>query len=60
MSKLFLWLILLIVVAAFFPFLAIWSLNTLFGLSIPFTLDTWAATILLSMFLRGDGVKFNK
>lgn len=60
MSKLFLWLILLIAVAVLFPFLTIWSLNTLFGLAIPFSIDTWAAVILLGMFLKGDGVKFNK
>lgn len=31
------------------PFLAIWSLNTLFPvLAIPYTLETWAAALILS------------
>ncbi|MCX8482007.1 MAG: hypothetical protein ORN50_00385 [Crocinitomicaceae bacterium] len=60
MSKVLLWLVLLVAVAVLFPFLTIWSLNTLFGLAIPFTIDTWAAVILLGMFLKGDGVKINK
>lgn len=57
MSKLILWLVLLVAVAVLFPFLTIWSLNTLFGLSIPFSIDTWAAVILLGMFLKGDGIR---
>lgn len=56
MSKLILWLVILVAVATLFPFLTIWSLNTLFGLTIPFTIDTWAAVILLGMFLKGNGV----
>lgn len=31
------------------PFLAIWSLNTLFpALAIPYTIETWAAALILS------------
>lgn len=31
------------------PFLALWSLNTLFpSLAIPYTLETWAAALILS------------
>ena len=59
MSKVFLWLIILVAVAALGPLLVIWSLNTLFVFAIPFTLETWAAVIILGMFLKGDGVKFN-
>jgi len=29
------------------PLLVIWSLNTLFGLGIAYTLQTWAAVVLL-------------
>lgn len=29
------------------PFLMIWSINTLFGLMIPFTLKTWFAALIL-------------
>jgi hypothetical protein len=59
MSKILLWLIILVVVAALGPLLVIWSLNTLFALAIPFTIETWSAVIILGMFLKGDGVKFN-
>jgi hypothetical protein len=59
MSKILLWLIILVAVAALGPLLVIWSLNTLFVLAIPFTIETWAAVIILGMFLKGDGVKFN-
>lgn len=37
------------------PFLTIWALNTLFPvLAIEYTLQTWAAVVLLGMFLRGN------
>lgn len=46
-------LVVLIAVILFFvfigPFLAIWSLNVLFpALAIPYTLETWAAALILS------------
>ena len=51
-------LIILLVIIG--PFLTIWSLNTLFpALAIGYTLETWAAVILLSMALRSN-VKVNK
>jgi hypothetical protein len=31
----------------FYPLAVIWSLNLLFGLTIPFTFSTWCATMLL-------------
>lgn len=38
----------------FLPFLSIWALNTLFPvLAIPYTLETWAASILLGGVVRG-------
>jgi hypothetical protein len=37
------------------PFIVIWSANTLFpALAIPYSLDTWAATILMGAFLRAN------
>jgi len=36
----------------FWPLLAIWSLNTLFGLGIPFTVETWLAVLVLVSILR--------
>lgn len=44
-------LVLLIVIFA--PFATIWSLNTLFPvLSIPYSIETWLAVIVLSAALR--------
>ena len=40
---------LIIALLAVGPILTIWSLNTLFpALAIPYTLDTWAAVVLLA------------
>lgn len=33
------------------PLMTIWSLNTLFGLAIPFTWQTWLATIWFGLFI---------
>ena len=35
-----------------FPFLTIWAVNTLFSLTIPYTLETWVAVILLQIFFK--------
>ena len=34
------------------PILTIWALNTLFKLTIPYTLDTWASVVILGGFLN--------
>jgi hypothetical protein len=40
------------------PFLSIWAFNTLFPtFNIPYTLETWAAAVLLGMFFRGASSK---
>lgn len=37
------------------PILTIWAVNTLFpALAIPYTLETWAAVVLLGGFLRAN------
>ena len=36
-----------------FPLLVIWSVNTLFSLSIAYTFTNWFATIVLGIFIRG-------
>lgn len=46
-------IILLIVLA---PICLIWSLNTLFGLTIAFTFKTWAAAFIVSMVVGGNRV----
>jgi hypothetical protein len=42
----------LIAFAIFFPFLVIWALNTLFSLTIAYTIETWSAVVLLQMFFK--------
>ena len=51
---------LILVVLVLFPLATIWSLNTLFpALAIPFTLDTWMATVILGGVVGGtNGVSF--
>jgi hypothetical protein len=43
---------LIILLAVIFPFLFIWALNTLFGLTIVYNLETWSAVVLLQMFFH--------
>jgi len=55
--KLILGITLLVIVIAVGPIIGIWSLNTLFPvLSIPYTLETWAAFGLL--FGSATGLSF--
>jgi hypothetical protein len=40
-------IVLVIALFVFYPLAVIWSLNLLFGLTIPFTFSTWCATMVL-------------
>ncbi len=42
--------VLIIAIAVIFPFLFIWAINTLFGLTIAYTLETWSAMVLMQIF----------
>ena len=43
------------------PFLLIWSLNTLFPvLAIPYTLETWFASVLISSFFGTSHLSMKK
>ena len=45
----------IILAVIFGPWITIWAMNTLFpALAIPYTFETWLATILLGMALRGN------
>lgn len=58
-TLLFIALVLFVIVMA--PFASIWALNTLFpALVIPYTFDTWLASLLLSGAIGGSGVRFRK
>jgi len=48
MGKIIAVVVLIVALVVFGPFLTIWALNTLFpALAIPYTLETWAAVVLL-------------
>jgi hypothetical protein len=48
-------LVLAVLILFFGPLLTIWAVNTLFPvLAIPYTIETWFATILLGLFLRAN------
>lgn len=52
-------LILILIVVILGPIATIWSLNTLFPvLAIPYTLETWFATVIIAGIFRGDGISF--
>ena len=51
----YLWLVLVVIVLIIGPLLSIWSLNTLFPvLAIPYTIETWAAMLLVGGMFRGS------
>ena len=51
----YLWLLLIVIVIIVGPLLSIWALNTLFPmLAIPYTLETWAAMLLVGGMFRGS------
>lgn len=53
MIKILVLVLLIIAIIIIGPILTIWAVNTLFpALTIPYTLQTWAAVILLGAFLR--------
>lgn len=59
MSKVTILLILLILVVVLGPIATIWAVNTLFPtLAIPYTLETWLATVIIGGIFRGDGISF--
>ena len=59
MSKVSLLLILLFVLIIVGPIVTIWSLNTLFPvLAIPYSPETWLATVVIAGIFRGDGLSF--
>ena len=59
MNKVTLLLIFVVVVVVFGPLLTIWSLNTLFPvLAIPYSIESWLATVVIAGIFRGDGISF--
>jgi hypothetical protein len=53
-------IVLVIALFVFYPIAVIWSINLLFGLTIPYTFSTWCATmILVGVFAANIVVKKN-
>lgn len=46
-----------LLILIFAPFASIWSLNTLFALSIEYTFDTWAAALILGSVVGGGFIR---
>jgi hypothetical protein len=46
-------------IAVFMPLLYIWALNTIFGLAIAYSFETWCAMVLLQMFFH-TSITLNK
>lgn len=55
--NLFLIGILAVVIVIAWPFILIWSLNTLFHLGILFTFKTWIAALILCAMLGGASIR---
>ena len=54
MREEYFWLLLIVAVIVAGPLLSIWALNTLFPvLAIPYTVETWAAMILVGGMFQG-------
>lgn len=47
----------IVMVVLLVPLVIIWSLNTLFMLGIPYTLETWAAALILVVTVGGTSRK---
>jgi hypothetical protein len=55
MIKIFLLIAVVILLVIAGPWIVIWAMNTLFpSLEIPYTLETWSATILMHAFLHSS------
>ena len=55
MTKIILFILLVLFIVLIGPLLTIWALNTLFPvLAIPYTIDTWAAIVMIGAFLRAN------
>jgi hypothetical protein len=51
------WVALCVFAIVFGPFLLVWSINTLFGLAIAYTLKAWAAAAVIGSLIGARGSK---
>ena len=50
----------IIFLLTYIPLIAIWSVNTLFSMTIPYTLDTWMASTFLCVLFAGNRASTTK
>lgn len=50
-------ILLIVLIVIVWPFILVWSLNTMFELAIPYTLKTWFAAGVLSATVYGGKYK---
>ena len=55
-TTILIWLAFVIAAVTLGPLATIWSINTLFTLTIPYTLETWGAVVWLTMVTFGNVV----
>jgi hypothetical protein len=55
-TTLLIWIAFVIAAVTLGPLATIWSINTLFVLTIPYTLETWGAVVWLTMVTFGNVV----
>lgn len=53
-------ILLLTIIVALWPLVAIWSINTLFGTNIPYTFWTWLAALILYTSFQGTRISNRK
>ena len=58
--KLFVMFIMVAAVVIFAPLGFVWSLNTLFHLDLDYTFETWAAALIFTGAVSGQGLSVSK
>ena len=56
-------LLVALAIVAVIPFLSVWALNTLFGhigLEIPYTVETWLASVIMSSYFATPFFRLSK
>ena len=57
--KLILLITLVVLIVVFVPLGFVWSLNILFGFHLDYTMETWAASLIFTGAVSGQGLKLS-
>lgn len=55
-TTLLVWLVIVVAMIVFGPLVTIWSLNTIFALTIEYSIGTWFAAVWLQATLTGGAI----